>query len=157
MIRGSITGGQETAKKLLGVKNHVREAVRKSVARLTLDLLRKVKSDKLSGQALNVRTGRLRRSITQRVVSTSTSVAGTVGTNVGYAKFHEFGTTIKGDLKQRRKAFKASLMPGKPSLIPTNGLPPRSFLRTALREMEPEVRKEFENAVMEGSKTWRLL
>jgi len=158
MIKGSVTGGRETAGKLEVTKKKEREAIRKSVGRLTLELLRKVKAEKLSGQVLNVRTGRLRRSITQRVTDDGRAVQGIVGTNVGYAKFHEFGTSIKDDLKQRRRAFKASLVPAKPSLVPSvDGLPPRSFLRSALKEMEPRIREEFAGAVRESSSIWRLL
>lgn len=119
-----------------------------------------MKQEKLSGpgegQALNVRTGLLRRSITQRLIVTSNEIHGIVGTNVGYGKFHEYGQSIKADLKKKREGFKAGLIASKPILKPGD-LPPRSFLRSALKEMEPRVREEFANAVRENSHTWRLL
>lgn len=160
MFRGSVTGGRETGKKLRGAGKRMHGSVRKSLGSLVLELLTKVKLEKLSGpgtgQVLNVRTGRLRRSITQRITDSGREISGVVGTNVEYAKFHEFGQSIKADLKKQREGFKAGLAASKPSLS-TGDLPPRSFLRSALKEMEPRIREEFVGAVKESSSTWRLL
>jgi phage gpG-like protein len=156
MIKGTINGAGEVAGKLSGVAGRTRDALRKSVSRLALELLAKVKRDKLSGQVLNVRTGRLRRSITQRVIANGATIQGIVGTNVEYGKFHEYGQTIKGELKQKRAALKAGLKPSRPTLG-SGDLPPRSFLRSALADMEPRIREEFAQAVHESSTTWRLL
>jgi phage gpG-like protein len=161
MIKGSVSGGRETAKKLRGEGKRVREAVRKTMGRLVLELMVKVKRDKLSGpgegQALNVRTGRLRRSITQRIEVHGNDVEGVVGTNVEYGKFHEygFGQKIKDELKKHREGFKAGLTANKPVLSDDN-LPPGSFLRSALKEMKPRIREEFRQAVKEVSTNWRV-
>lgn len=160
MIKESVTGGQETGKKLRDSGKRMHGSVRKSIARLVLELLVKVKRDKLSGpgegQALNVRTGRLRRSITQRITDNGREVRGIVGTNVEYAKFHEFGPSVKDELKKHKEGFKAALKANNPELT-ADDLPPRSFLRSALKEMEPRIREEFAQAVKESSTTWRLL
>lgn len=160
MIETSVTGGRETANKLGGDGKRVREAVRKTMGRLILELLVKVKREKLSGpgtgQALNVRTGRLRRSIRQRVESSADQISGIVGTNVEYGKFHEYGLSIKADLKRKREEFKAGLKASKPALS-ADDLPPRSFLRSALKEMKPRNRAEFEKAVKETATNWRVL
>lgn len=155
-IKGAVNGGRETAKKLRGEAKQVREAVRKTMGRLVLELLVKVKRDKLSGQALNVRTGRLRRSITQRIEVHGTTIEGVVGTNVEYAKFHEYGQSIKADLKKQREGFKAGLTASKPSLT-ADDLPPRSFLRSALREMKQHNNEEIERTVKEVVSNWRVL
>lgn len=156
MFRGSVTGGRETAKKLRGEAKQVREAVRKTMGRLVLELMVKVKRDKLSGQALNVRTGRLRRSITQRIEVHGTTIEGVVGTNVEYGKFHEYGLglKVKDELKKQREGFKAGLTANKP--LSADNLPPGSFLRSALKEMKPRIREEFRQAVKEVSKNWRV-
>lgn len=160
MFRGSAKGAKKTAKNLRNVGKRTHDSVRKSLGRLTLELMTKVKLEKLSGpgtgQVLNVRTGRLRRSITQRITDNGREVRGIVGTNVEYAKFHEFGQSIKSDLKKQREGFKAGLAASKPALK-SGDLPPRSFLRSALKEMEPRIREEFAHAVKESSSTWRLL
>lgn len=157
-IKGAVTGGRETAKKLRGEGKRVHEAVRKTMGRLVLELLVKVKQDKLSGQVLNVRTGRLRRSINQRVEVSGNEISGIVGTNVEYGKFHEYGLgkKIKADLKKKRDGFKAGLKASKPSLT-ADDLPPRSFLRSALREMEQHNHEEIERAVKEVTSKWRVL
>lgn len=53
-----------------------------------------IKKNKLSGQVLKVRSGRLRSSITNRVFLSGKDLAGQVGTNVVYAKIHEIGGTL---------------------------------------------------------------
>ncbi len=160
MIETSVTGAREVAKKLRGEGKQIREAVRKTMGRLVLELLVKVKQEKLSGpgtgQALNVRTGRLRRSITQRVEVHGTTIEGVVGTNVEYAKFHEYGRSVKADLKKHREGFKAALKASKPALK-ADDLPPRSFLRSALREMKQHNHEEIERAVKEVTSNWRVL
>lgn len=83
----------------------VRQAVEKLGARLpavlvramqevVLMLKRYIKQRKLSGQVLKVRSGRLRNSIASSVSIIGKAVVGVVGTNVPYAKTHEFGATI---------------------------------------------------------------
>lgn len=155
MIRGMIVGDRETIAKLGKAKDRARDGVRKSVARLTLELLRKVKAEKLSGQVLNVQTGRLRRSITQRVTDSGSTITGIVGTNVEYARTHELGfkgvMTVKAHLREIKKAW------GKPLkaklTVPVRAhtrqveLPARSFLRSALADMEPKIRDELREAL----------
>ncbi len=53
-----------------------------------------IRTEKLSGQVLRVRSGRLRSSITHRVAQEGDDTVARVGTNVIYAKIHEYGGTI---------------------------------------------------------------
>lgn len=55
-------------------------------------LRRTTKVDRRAKELCPVDTGRLRSSITNRVVRDSQGIAGIVGTNVSYALFVEFGT-----------------------------------------------------------------
>lgn len=68
-------------------------AVRVGVDRAALTLQEIVKNEKLSGNPLDVRTGTLKRSITYQVAVDGYSAR--VGTNVVYARAHEFGAVIK--------------------------------------------------------------
>lgn len=68
-----------------------RNRINQEVERLGVMLLNKVKSEKLSGQVLNVKTGKLRRSMNEKLTVTSDSVTSSVGTNTVYARIHEFG------------------------------------------------------------------
>lgn len=79
-------GEKYVAKAINGAKAGVDEAGN--------DLINKIMFEKLSGQVLNVRGGRLRDSIDQEISDDELSTR--VGTNVEYGKIHEFGGTITG-------------------------------------------------------------
>ncbi|OMR00741.1 hypothetical protein AQ718_12655 [Burkholderia pseudomallei] len=137
---------------------NVRSALVQRVQRLAIALQGRVVADKLSGQVLNVRTGRLRRSINQAVTTTDTTITGVVSTPVEYAPAHEYGflgvVTVKEHLRQVTQAF------GKPLKTPVTAtvrehpmhmhFPPTSFLRSALKEMHDEILEEIQQAVSEG-------
>lgn len=135
----------------------VQKEVKKSIGRLILKLLRKVKQDKLSGQVLNVRTGRLRRSINQRVTESDGRIVGLVGTNVEYAPPHELGftgsVTVKEHMRLIKKAWGRSINPKRVEVKSHSRavkFPVNSFLQSALREMQPEIMAELQDAVGRG-------
>lgn len=112
------------------------EAVKKTLSAAAMLVSGEVQLKHLSGPkmprgvgnettaTLAVRTGRLRRSITQRVrVESSGKFSAMVGTNVGYARKHELGL---------------------------EGLPHRPFLRPSLEKKRPEVFKFIEEAMMKS-------
>jgi len=98
MITGAIVGREELIARLAGGGTVIRQRINTEVQKLGFELERRVKSDKLSGQVLNVVTGLLRSSISQggpqSVSKFETSDEGatyTVGTAVKYAAVHEYG------------------------------------------------------------------
>ena len=91
MIKVKVTGGEEAVQKFEQAKDLFLKNMQEAVARSAFRLVRHVKEDKLSGQLLNVRSGRLRRSITSTVEIEDNKVTGYVGTNVEYAHVHEYG------------------------------------------------------------------
>jgi len=158
VIEGKVEGSEVVVFGLSEFKGKAREAFRIGIARATLRLLTKVKAEKLSGQLLNVRTGRLRRSINQRVVVSGSSVTGTVGTNVEYAAIHELGGTIKAQLIEAKKAksLRFELANGKVMFRksvqrPEIKMPARSFLLSALKDLHREhvVEDEIRKALIE--------
>lgn len=156
MIRGYIFGQKETIAKLGKLNEKGKAALRVSVQRLTLQLLAKVKAQKLTGQVLNVRTGRLRRSINQRVVADGKGIFGKVGTPVKYGRHHELGetVTVKAHLRTIKQAWGKKLK--NPIVVHVKAhtvkYPERSFLRSALKEMEPGIRAEMRRTLIEGMK-----
>ncbi|KCX98868.1 HK97 gp10 family phage protein [Acinetobacter pittii] len=131
--------------------------VRQSIARSTLKLLIKVKREKLNGQVLNKRTGRLGRSITQKLIELSNGVAGIVGTNVEYAPPHEYGfkgdVTVKAHLRMIKMAFGKSINPKQVNIKAHTrkvNLPENSFLRSALEEMRKEIKQDLEVSIRRG-------
>lgn len=156
MIDGYIVGDAEVIRRFETIGTRLRDELRAGVNRATIKLQTKVKQDKLSGQVLKVRTGRLRRSIQQDVFENGGQVVGVVSTNVKYAPVHEYGfagvVTVRDHLRMQKKAFGKSISPREvevrshPRKV---NLPERSFLRSSLREMESSgaIRVEFDAAV----------
>lgn len=160
MISGYVIGDKEVARKLRALPDGVRSRVTDTVGRLTLRLWRSVKDEKLQGQVLKVRTGTLRRSIDQRLVTDSTSVAGVVSTNVGYGKAHEYGfngtVTVKEHLRLVKKAWGKDLKHPVWATVKAHPvhmkLPERSFLRSALADMKPAIVRDIDAAVGAATK-----
>ena len=143
-ITGEVKGDREVVADLRRFDAAARGEIQKGIGRITLKLLTLVKAQKLSGQALNVRTGRLRRSITQRIEAGADEISGIVGTNVDYAAIHEYGfkgaVTVKQHLRLVKQAFGRPLKSPVWSTVGTHtknvSMPERSFLRSALADMK---------------------
>ena len=147
MITGAIVGGNEAVVRFDKFGSSIRDDLRTAVQILAIQLQAKVKEEKLSGQVLNVRTGRLRRSITQRVDADQARVYGIVGTNVEYGAAFEYGfsgvESVRAYMRQMKKAFGKTV--NNPHEIAvsahqrTVNIPEKSFLRSALAEMKDEI------------------
>ncbi|QDD62650.1 HK97 gp10 family phage protein (plasmid) [Herbaspirillum seropedicae] len=159
MINGWLVGDASLIAKMEGRADAMQAGLEKSVQRLALQLLTTVKQ-KLSDDVLRVRTGRLRRSINQRVTVEQTSVTGIVGTNVEYARRLEFGfkgtENVRESLRHITQAF------GKPLKAPMTikvrahtrkvDFPPHSFLRSALAEMRPQIERDMAAALVKAAR-----
>jgi phage gpG-like protein len=147
MIRGELVGDKAVIRSLKEQQLRVVSGVERVVMRLTMKLLRLVKI-KLSDDVLHVRSGRLRRSINAQFVGSGARIQGQVGTNVPYGRVHEYGLTVTVDEHMRlvKKAWGRSLKTPVQSVVKAHSVhyPERSFLRSALREMGPEIRSELE-------------
>lgn len=146
MIKATIIGHRETVDRLRRIVPDVRAELRKAIERQSIKLSSKVKAQKLSGQVLNVKTGRLRRSINQRVEEQGSRITGYVGTNVEYAKGHEFGFSGVVTVREHLRKAKGN----KPVTVRAHSqrvnLPARSFLRSALAESLPDIRAALKQA-----------
>lgn len=160
MIKGTVTGDAEIVRALSQGADTLPRRMGVTVAKLTMKLAARVKSQKLTGQVLNVRTGRLRRSITPRVTGMGSSrVEGVVGTNVSYARKHEYGFTgtasVRAHLRMVKKAFGKSISPTQVQVRAHSRnvvYPEKSFLRSALKDMKPEILQALSSAVLEDFK-----
>lgn len=143
-VRGEIKGDREVVADLRRFDAAARGEIQKGIGRIALKLLTRVKAQKLTGQALNVRTGRLRRSITQRIEASADEISGIVGTNVDYAAIHEYGfkgaVSVKQHLRLVKEAFGRPLKSPVWSTVSTHtknaSMPERSFLRSALADLK---------------------
>jgi len=160
MISAVIIGKESTIENFRTFHARASDALYKTLERLAIELTRKVKEEKLSGQVLKNRTGTLRRSINYRIEGTETTMTAIVGTNVAYAAIHEYGGTTKPHIIEPKNAkclaFIASWGPGRgqggKSFFarvnhPGSVMPERSFLRSALSEMQGQIRSELGFAV----------
>lgn len=161
MISGYVLGDKEIARRFRVIPDGVRSRVTDSIGRLTLRLQRAVMREKLTGQVLKVRSGTLRRSIDQRLLTDSKAVTGAVSTNVGYGRAHEYGSqeeiTVKEHLRLVKQAFGRDLKHPVWATVKAHtakqNLPESSFLRSALADMKPEIIATIDNAVREGLTT----
>ena len=125
-----------------GIDPRLREELKGGIGRLALKLQRAVKG-KLNGEVLRVRTGRLMHSVGETVVTEGDRITGIVSTPVKYAPAHEFGfkgtVTVRAHLRTVKQAFGRPISPVQATVrehTAKMNLPERSFLRSALREME---------------------
>lgn len=156
MISLTAVGDAELVQKFDRFPAKLHDEVKKGLGRLALKLARNVQRDKLSGQVLNVRTGRLRRSITDLVEDNGDVVSGIVSTPVKYARPHEEGfhgtVTVREHMREIKQAFGRSIAPRQITVRAHDmkmNLPERSFLRSALADMRASgaVTTELEAAI----------
>jgi phage gpG-like protein len=155
VITGYLIGDTELIARMGQMYPNAQRGLLAAVTRLATQLQRHVMQDKLSGQVLRVRTGTLRRSINQRVEQSGDSTTGTVGTNIKYARAHEYGGAVMVPAHQRRMTMVFG-RPVQERMINvrahTATYPERSFLRSALKDMEAQIKSGMEKALVEAVK-----
>jgi phage gpG-like protein len=154
MITAKITKGADLGKKFRDSIPNMQSGVQKEIMRLALKMTLLIQT-KLSGDVLNVRSGRLRRSIHPEWDFIPGIYRAAVGTNVEYAGIHEYGGIIKAKERIQKMYYKIGRdgMVGSQFVKKSKSnfvqeakrkahdihMPERSFLRSALREMNPEI------------------
>lgn len=153
-----VQGDRAVIGRLDALPDRLRVVLRQKVYSLTLRLEGYIKTEKLSGQVLNVVTGRLRRSIFSRVVETPTAVIGEVSSSgdVKYAGRHEFGfngqETVRAHTREIKQAFGRAI---EPKTVNVNQFtrqahtPERSFMRSSFTDLRDYLRRGIEDAVRE--------
>lgn len=157
MITGEITKGLDLPLRLTKTLPLINNAVQGTVVRLAIKMSALVQR-KLSGEVLKVRTGRLRRSINIKYDNKGASFDAIIGTNVKYGAVHELGLTIPPHIVEAKNAKALKFISSGKTVfakrvnIPAVQMPERSFLRTALNEMESEIATQLTAAVMKEFK-----
>lgn len=159
-LTADVVGSSQVIERIKRITPNVRSALEQKVQRLTIQLQIHVVADKLQGQVLNVRTGRLQRSINQALVKSPDSVTGVVSTAVKYARPHEYGFTgnvnVREHLRTITQAFGKQLKSPVTSTVQAHtmkmNLPERSFLRSALADMREDIVTGIQQAAIEGAK-----
>lgn len=141
----SVTGQDNVIRVMLAVRDGVRPKMLELMPQIGFDIQQYVQAEKLSGQVLNRRTGRLRNSINSRVSEDASSVSAQVGTGVVYARPHEYGfqgtVSVPAHQRMQTMAFGRSIaarMVEVRSHPMRMNLPEKSFLRSSLADKGPE-------------------
>jgi len=102
--------------------------------------------DKLSGQVLHRRSGRLSRSIHSAPArAEGGNVIGKVGTNVVYAPVHEFGATIRA----KRAKYLRFKVQGRFVSVKEVTIPKRPFMKPSLEERRPAIAAAIRKTVVQ--------
>ena len=157
MITGYLIGDQQLIERLRALPNAVNSGLLRAITRLGIELQREVRQDKLGGQVLRSRTGSLRSSIDLSVDNGGGTITATVFSDSRYAGAQEYGFTgtvsVRASLRRIKEAF------GRPIAGKTINvrayerrmdLPERSFLRSALDDIEPTIRGAVQAALTEA-------
>ncbi len=155
MIRAYLVGEKEVIAKLDRLYPDVRARLRVTVEKMAVKLAGLVKSNYLSGQSLQNRTGHLRASVNERMQVTDNEVAALVGPNTPYAAYQEFG--FSGSVSVKEHLMLMTQAWGRPLAAPRQvtvsahsrnvNYAGHPYMRPALASMRDEIRAEIERAV----------
>lgn len=137
MIDIQLIGGAELAAGLQTIPTRLRAEADQGIGRLALRAQSLVQ-EKLSGEVLDARSGRLRASIT--IVPAAGGVS--LSSSVPYAAVHEYGfkgvQNVRQSLRMVKQAFGRPISPVEATVRSHSrkvDFPERSFFRSALREL----------------------
>jgi phage gpG-like protein len=158
MIEIDLGGDRAVVARLDALPAKAHQGLARAIAQLGFVLQRKVRQEKLSGQALQVRPGRLRSSVDTLIEEKGNKVSAAIGTAVKYGRFHAYGVPHSW-LAQARRAKALPFDPstssgGGRALFRQNlahlGLSERSFLHSAFAEMAQEIAPRLAAALREA-------
>jgi phage gpG-like protein len=155
-IRGEILGAEAVTRRFREAQTGYPQRLRVTVRTLGAELQRKVKM-KLSGDVLNVRTGRLRRSINMKFKDNTSTFRSDVGTNVVYARRFEVGGSwseqVRAYVRTMRQAWGRPTQPFVQSVRSFTrkvNVKQHSFLVSSLDEMRDSIRGRLAAAITGG-------
>lgn len=131
----------------------VHDAILRRVHILVLGLKAHVVADKLHGQVLNIRTGKLAGSIQSDVKDTQQEIIGRVyssTTATPYNRAHEYGATIPDRFPKKAKALHWMVGGKHVFAMRARGfkLPERSYLRSAFHDFKGQIIEGMQQAAM---------
>jgi hypothetical protein len=157
MITARLVGDDTVLAWLRDTPDAVASGIARAITQLGIDLQRKIQEEELSGQMLAVRSGALKSSIDLQIDQSGDDVSATVSSDSAYSHAHEYGfpgtVDVRASLRRITQAF------GRPISEKTINvrsyrrrmdLPERSFMRSALEDMDPAIRDEVEAALREA-------
>jgi hypothetical protein len=153
MITARLVGDAAVVAWLRNTPDVVAAGLARSIAKLGIELQRKIQEGNLANQIFAARAGSVRANSDLQVDRNDDRLCARVSISSEYAgpEYAVAGTaTIRADLRRRTKAFER---PRSDRAIKVRGyrqrvdLPDGSFLRAALEDMDPAIRDEVEAAL----------
>jgi len=159
MLSVQVSGDTELIERIGKMPSGVHNALLRKITALAIEMQRKIRVDKLSGQVLNKRTGALQSSIFQEVSDERTAIIATVsaGKDVPYAAIHEYGGVTKPhDIYPKNAKALHFFIGGKEVFAkvvhhPGSKMPERSYMRSTLADMKQEIIDGMTDAVRQGA------
>jgi phage gpG-like protein len=161
MLALELDGLDETSARLEGYPAALQAALGAKAAELASALADLVKNDKLAGAVLNTRSGALSDSIAASVTADADGVLASVGSegDVKYAAIQEYGgKTSAHEILPAKADVLAFLIGGAQHFArrvehPGSVIPERSYLRSALADMQDEILAALAGAADEASES----
>jgi phage gpG-like protein len=150
-----LIGGAEIAAKLESIPPKLHRALDEGLGRLALRAQASVR-EKLPGEVLKARSGKLRQSIEVDIGSGGDGAGFSLSSALPYAPVHEYGFSgtqnVRESLRTVKQAFGRPISPVQATVRAHSrkvNLPERSFLGSTLRELEQAglVAAEAQNAI----------
>jgi phage gpG-like protein len=143
----TVTGQDAVVRMMVTYREGIRPTLLSTMTTAAIDISGYIKDSKLSGQVLKVQSGRLRRSVSPTVESSGSTISAistSGGTNVRYARPHEYGfqgtVNVSAHTRMQTMAFGRPMDPRevfvKAHPMKMN-LPERSFMRSGLSDKAP--------------------
>ena len=147
----TIIGDGEVLAALAKIARTGKKAMMTALGKASRVVTNKAKRSYLTGQSLKVRSGTLRSSLRHEL--DSSKLEARVGTNVVYARIHEFGgTTSPHEIRPRHGKVLRFPVPGgfafaKSIQHPGSVMPARPWLRPAYETSQDAIADEFRQAL----------
>lgn len=165
MISGYLVGDRQLVAQLGALPKAIQDNIAKTVDMLGLRLIANVVTQKLSGQVLKRRTGRLAASIARggaqtrsKFEQTSTTAIAYVGTNVTYGRTWEYGAHVPAyEIRPKNGQALHFFSHGaeifaKVVHMPARDIKARPYLAPALQEMKPQIIAEIQRTLTQTVK-----
>lgn len=156
MITIDLIGDKELIAKFNDMPQKVFSGVARALMRIQLDMITAVVG-KLSGPVVKRVTDTLASSINfrggvTRFEQTASTITATIGTNVKYAAPIEYGSRPHTILPKNARALAFEWKGARVFFrkVEHPGTPPRSFLRSTLRDFDSRIRTDIEAATQEA-------
>lgn len=153
MITAELIGKEEVLARMRARRDNIKARLLATMLGQMARLAEYVRANKLSGQVLRNRTGTLRRSIHPGAeLQNEGDIVGLIGTNISYARLHEFGGTfqVPGHWRTITQAFGRPIAPRSVNVAAhAITFPERAFLRPAINERRDAIFTALRGTVME--------